>query len=88
MSKIKGSELKEILEEIKSLKKELAEIKKSKSSGDRKCYKCSGPWPGCGCGKKCRSCSGSYPKCGCKAVGSKNANVQLKSENDNGLQEK
>lgn len=59
--------LKELVQEMKALKTQLAAISsiQSKKSQKKKCFKCSGDWPNCGCTQKCRKCQGQWPKCPC-----------------------
>lgn len=61
--------LKELLQEIKSIKNDVCELKnermKFKAKKGKSCFKCGDSWPDCGCVSKCRWCSGEYPACGC-----------------------
>lgn len=63
-----------LMDELKVIKTQLAEIMNNQksSSRKRKCYKCSGDWPSCGCTQKCRKCQGEWPKCPCASA--KNSN--------------
>lgn len=58
----------ELLKEIKGMKTELIALKSEKveRKTTRRCFKCSGPWPSCGCTSVCRMCNGGYPACGCR----------------------
>lgn len=58
----------ELLKEIKEMKCELLALKseRTENKSARRCFKCSGPWPSCGCTSVCKMCSGTYPACGCR----------------------
>lgn len=58
----------QLLNELKEIRSEFAEFKKQaeKKRSGKRCYKCNGEWPSCGCVSECRTCKGSYPTCGCR----------------------
>lgn len=50
-----------LLNEIKKLQNEVENLKSGSGKRQRKCYKCDGDYPKCGC-----KCSKTWPTCGCE----------------------
>lgn len=77
--------LEELVREIREISQSFKTFQNSHSRGSsgRRCFKCTGPWPNCGCSSVCRICKGSYPSCGCRRSKT-NPAIKVEQGNDNG----
>lgn len=78
------SEMKEMRGEINRLKEVSTRVDRTQSN-QKRCFKCQGAWPACGCSSRCRTCNGSYPACGCRSARNNpnNPPIVMQSGNDN-----
>lgn len=82
--------LKQLLTEMREMRLELNKIKETADravntqSNQKKCFRCNGEWPVCGCKSRCRTCNGTYPTCGCRGMKRAAPNPVITADPGNG----